>query len=610
MKIALCLSDDAALAQRLASGMLDVQRHEKGCAARLVPFRMGCLGLIGRPHESSSGLLIWQGNSGSFLAFAGLPITSDGDASGPVGADHPAVRSTLSGTLSEREFGDTIAALGQFDGAFVAIWWDAGHGALTLVTDFLGMQPLYRAEAEGATLFASEVKAFVGSGALPAEADAGAWGAMLYFGHQIGPRSLLAGATRVPAATALTLTASREERSRTTWQWPTPNRVSDTETVRDAVGDAVRSDVAAYAVAYPDASLLLSGGFDSRLILCLCRDLGLRPPLIIQSHPDENADADARFAEAFARMLGLPWRRVSLAPDFFGSDAYLRFLERNEIATPSYRLFIAAVATAVAPERHGVWEGLLLDPALKFEYGEGGFAPYLNARARERQAYRTAARLVFTPAWAEQMEAEYDALLAAEQALFANDADGVWRFSVLNRSRFRTGVNPYQVYDSVTPALTPGMSKRFWEAVSAADPQIRFGKRLYRAVFDLLAPDGLRLPVASGALLLPGHGGAALYHAQRARAAVQRTARRPRLNRLFASAGLPTPFAWQPSRFLTIALDEASLDDTRLNADWIRHQRSRDTATPSDTVALEVLMYWQGWHHAMRGDLTSAWGRA
>jgi len=47
----------------------------------------------------------------------------------------------------------------------------------------------------------------------------------------------------------------------------------------------------------------------------------------------------------------------------------------------------------------------------------------------------------------------------------------------------------------------------------------------------------------------------------------------------------------------------------RLNADWIRRQRSADTATASDAVALEVLMYWQGWHHAMRGELTSVWGR-
>lgn len=88
-----------------------------------------------------------------------------------------------------------------------------------------------------------------------------------------------------------------------------------------------------------------------------------------------------------------------------------------------------------------------------------------------------------------------------------------------------------------------------------------FGKRLYRAVFERLAPEGLSLPVVE----------------------------------------------WQPSRFLDVALHEASLDDGRLNADWIRRRRSGESAGSVDAVALEVLMYWQAWHHAVRGDLVSAW---
>lgn len=305
------------------------------------------------------------------------------------------------------------------------------------------MQPLYRAAAGVELLFAPEVKVFVRAGALAAEADAGTWGAMLCFGHQIGPQSLLTGAVRVPAAAAMRFSSAHHERTSATWAWLASVRAPATPALRDAVGEAVRADVAAYASAHPDASILLSGGFDSRLILCVCRELGLRPGAIVQSHPDENADADARFGEAFARGLGLSSRRVPVGTDFFSSDAYLRFLERNEIATPSYQLFISTIAAAVAPERHGVWEGLLLDPALKFDYGEGSFTPYLKSRMHTRRAYSDAARLVFAPAGAERMEVEHDALVAAEQALFPDDADGVWRFSVLNRPRFRTGVNPY-----------------------------------------------------------------------------------------------------------------------------------------------------------------------
>lgn len=602
MKLALVLSDTPPDARRLAATMRDAQRHEPGCAARELEFAFGCLAVLGRPDEDPARWPLWVGDEGSFLAFAGLPIRSAAATPGPVRADDALVRGALAGDDPEA----TLRALGDLDGAFVGVWWSARHRTLAVVTDFLGMQPLYRADEGGVTAFASEMKALARGGVLPLGADAGAWGAMLRFGHQIGPRALLAGATRVAPAQALVFDGPGAGRAGATWTWPASRGTPDGPALRDAVGDAVRADVAAYAAAHPDAALLLSGGFDSRLILCLCRELGLRPRLLVQSHPDENADADARFALAFARALGMPARLHEARPDFYGTDEYLRFLERNEVATPSLGLFIPNVAPVVRPERHGVWEGLLLDPALKFDAGGSGFDEYLDGRLRARRAHRDALRLVFAPAFATRMEEEFDAVVRDERARFADDAEGVWRFSVLNRSRFRTGVNPYQVYDTVTAPLTPGMSRRFWEVVSAADPTARFGKRLYRAVFDRLAPDGLRVPIATGSTLLPGTGGAAVYRATRARAAAQRLAQRPKVSRWLSRAGLPTPFAWAPSPLPERALAEAALDDPRLNADWIRARRDR--VGPGDAVAREVLMYWQAWHHVMRGDLADTWG--
>jgi hypothetical protein len=604
VKLALCLDDRPGRAERLAAAMLDAQRHEPRCAERRLPFAFGCLALLGHPDETPDAWPAWTDPGGSFLAFAGLPL-AHAEGSATLRADSALVRDALACTDPAR----TLARLGTLDGAFVAVWWDAPRGTLAVVTDFLGMQPLYRAVADGATLFASEMKAFARAGALPAKPDAGAWGAMLTFGHQIGPRALLRGVVRAPAAQASLFTAPAVEATRATWTWPASRGDADVPRLADAVGDAVRADVRAYAAAYPDAALLLSGGFDSRLILCLCAEAGVRPRVIVQSHPDENADADARFAAAFARTLGLPSVRRGARADFFGTEEYLRFLERNEVATPSLYLFIANVAGAIAGERAGVWEGLLLDPALKFDYGAGGFAAYLDRRAApRRRALAEATRLLFRAEWRERMDAEYDALLAAERARYPDDADGVWRFSVMNRSRFRTGVNPYQVYDTVTAPLTPGMSRRFWEIVAAADPTLRFEKRLYRAVFERLAPDGLRVPIATGAELLPGRGGAALYHTQRARAAAQRFLQRPRVARSLRAAGLPTPFAWERSRWIDVALGEADLDDPRLDADWIRRRRAGGAASPAELLALETLFYWQAWHHVMRGDLCEAWG--
>jgi hypothetical protein len=602
VKLALSLTRDAAAARLAAEAMIEAQRHVPDCPLRVLPFALGCLALAGRPGEPVDSWPVWTGSDGSFLAFAGLPLIIGGHGPGTVDAAHPVVQSAVGD-------GDRAAAtrlLRDIDGAFVAIWWNAAAGHLTVVTDFLGMQPAYSAEVAGAFFLASEIKAFARAGLVQVEPDAGAWGAMLLFGHQIGPRSLLAGVTRLPPATSITYGLEGVLESGTTWRWPASGGRADSPALRDRLGEAVRADVAACAAARPDAALLLSGGFDSRLILSLVRDLGLAPRLLAQSHPDENADADLRFARAFARTTGMPVHTFPARSDFYSTDDYLQFLELNEVATPSLNLFIANVAPVVRGERGGVWEGLLLDPALKFDYGEDGFAGYLAGRARTRAAYAAALERVFAPFWARRIRDEFEEVMAKERAGYTDDADGVWRFSVLNRSRFRTGVNPYQVYDTFTVPLTPGMSRRFWEAAADADPAARFGKRLYRTVFDRLAPEGLQVPVASGSTLIPGSGGRLLYYSQRGRATVQRLVQRPRVTRMLRSVGLPTPFTWEPSRFLDVALAE-DVPDTRLNAHWLASQR--DGSGPADPIGREILLYWRAWHHLMRGGLAERWGR-
>ena len=60
-------------------------------------------------------------------------------------------------------------------------------------------------------------------------------------------------------------------------------------------------------------------------------------------------------------------------------------------------------------------------------------------------------------------------------------------------------------------------------------------------------------------------------------------------------------------RGLPRALAEASLDDARLDADWLRRVRRAGPADATDAAALEVLMYWQAWHHVMRGGLRATW---
>lgn len=127
--------------------------------------------------------------------------------------------------------------------------------------------------------------------------------------------------------------------------------------------------------------------------------------------------------------------------DYCNRPDYLHYLNLNEVAIPSLALFIATVEPVVRRERHGLWQDALLGPALKFKHGNQSLTQHLESRTRAQD--RSYSR-VFAPPWAEQMNAEFDNLLEAERACFPDDAEGLWRFKLRNRSRLRTGVNPCQ----------------------------------------------------------------------------------------------------------------------------------------------------------------------
>lgn len=195
-----------------------------------------------------------------------------------------------------------------YDGTFTGIFWDAQQKVLVVATDCLGMQPLYmRQTGDGLTL-ASETKALAGT------PDPAAWGAFLSVGHPIGERSLVEGLRRVPPASILTYDCARHRLDiQRYWNWPEP---SESWRNYDFL-DALEQDIRAYAASGEPGTLLLSGGFDSRLLLFLLQRADVSADALIVAHEDEHGDADGRLAEAVARLAGIPCRKVHPQPDFF-----------------------------------------------------------------------------------------------------------------------------------------------------------------------------------------------------------------------------------------------------------------------------------------------------
>lgn len=95
------------------------------------------------------------------------------------------------------------AALDRLDGVFALALWDARDRALLLARDRFGARPLYWAQAGGALLFASEIKAVLASGRLRAGIDGAALAEIFRFQNVWSGRTLFAGIRPVPPAGVL-----------------------------------------------------------------------------------------------------------------------------------------------------------------------------------------------------------------------------------------------------------------------------------------------------------------------------------------------------------------------------------------------------------------------
>jgi hypothetical protein len=87
------------------------------------------------------------------LFIAGTPISCSTD-----------VRERLRHAV-EAEWEEAVACLKDLDGPFAVVMWHDALRRLTIVTDILGMQPLYFHRQPGMLALASEVRALTSSGA-------------------------------------------------------------------------------------------------------------------------------------------------------------------------------------------------------------------------------------------------------------------------------------------------------------------------------------------------------------------------------------------------------------------------------------------------------------
>ncbi len=547
----------------------------------------GALASVRTSDRAGAVPLLRRSQGGNVLMVAGVPLDLGG---------------SLDDRLSRAVAGDYHAAadeLQALDGAFAAVFWDAANRKLAIVTDALGLQPLYIARPGGGLLLASELKAMPASGLVDVEMDLAGWGAFVGFGFPVGDGTQLAGVRRAdPGAVMLYDPASGSLESSTYWQWPevqTDLTLATVDTGR--LIDALGQELAAYGQHAVGGTVLLSGGFDSRLTLALLGREGWDVDALILAHQDELWGADGKLAARTARRLGVKYELIRTPRSYYSTRPYLDYLVMNEVTTPSLYLFISQVSAYLREEMRAVWDGTPpgygLVPAF---LPAGGFDVLLGKIQRRRDAYawRVADRLF----GAEKAGRMYDALneaVRAETAKYPDDEAGVTRFEVMNRMRRRTLPNCLKVYSNVALPFVLGVSRAFWDYAGAIPYAVSGDYRMYHLIFRRHFPRVADIPFLSGGGLWCDaeqgvRGRLAMARHRLATAGGMTLAKKAYRRWVRRSRGY-----WADSACVGLLRERMEMDHDDIDADGAR----------ALDIEARLPFYWQMWRWIMQGKLTT-----
>ena len=529
------------------------------------------------------------GIRGRRLWVVGLPVTLDGS-----------LERILDDAVNATDLKMSRRALESLDGAFAAFLWDEDERRLVVVNDFAGIQPLYMRRTPGGVAFAPRIDTLAGA----ASPDPSGWGGLVGFGHFVGERTSVEGVTRVPPATIVEYQPDDDRLSATQyWRWPPVSPGLTLEQVDTGeLLSLLDANIRGYEVYHSGAStLLLTGGFESRLKAALLTRAGQSPSALTLRNPYEHFGIEARFAARVARELGLRHRIREPPPDFFSTQEYLEYVRLHEVASTSVNLFIAKVASELqADGTHASWDGFPFGSIVKEKSAES-FDAFLRKTTKPSDGSEwQAARQVFTRAFVNEMQAGLEQAVRQEIEVCHPAPHGTQQFFHRNRIRHRIAPNTLKVYSTFLLPFVPGLTKAFYERVVRIPPAVRTGEALYFRIFERHFPSLARLPWCSGGHLFPGTHQSVGYRAVAARSALTEHSR---VGHLLRRVGLApsTP----RSRWVDQAVCDALLDDRYVNADGIRAlQRLRPTGTRADTFARELMFYWSMWREVMAKSAT------
>lgn len=585
MKIGACFSVEAIDCTEISRNMSQAQRLNESQSSMTFPVTHGAISYLVTSDELSDIALVRKGQNGNFLLVIGVPIDLQGS-----------LETRLQG-LVDRDISEAVKSLSSFDGAFAAVFWDARNKQVAIITDPLGMQPLYLARERKTLLLGTELKAFPASGMIDVQMDPASWGAFISLGYTVGDHTQLAGVKRVSPGCILSYDPATDDlKSSSYWNWPGESSGMTLEDVDTGqLVEVMQQEFAAYGQHRKSGTVLLSGGFDSRLLLASLCHGGFHPEALILAHQDELWGTDGRIANRVAKRLGVDHKVVKPPKSFFCSSSYLDYLAMNEVTTPSFCSFIAQVSAYVNRDMGAVWDGVAPGICLHpYPLPQGGMKAYLKQESRNRETYGWhVARQMFGQDKAEEMYEAFRHSLKEEAAKYSNDEIGIYEFKARNYMRNRLVLNAMKVYANTVLPFTPGFSKAFWTLASVIPHALKTSGKTYFRIFNNHFRQVADFPFLSGTTLFYDKSPRLANWLTLSLYGLSGNATVKTARKLYHKLLRGSRRYWLEFEILDLIRANMDLGHRDIDADGVRKLR-RDTRLP---------FYWQMWRWVMEGRL-------
>ncbi|MET0343787.1 MAG: N-acetylglutaminylglutamine amidotransferase [Polyangiales bacterium] len=211
----------------------------------------------------------------------------------------------------------------RLSGMFAFAVWERDSGRVFLARDRLGIKPLYLAPIEKGLRFASTLPALVAAGGVDTSIDpVGLHHYMTLHAVVPAPHTILKGVRKLAPATTLTIEPDGTQKEHRYWKvdfvTPQAERETSFEAWQERALFTLRRAVKRRTVADVLVGVLLSGGFDSSLIVGLLAELNTAPvetfSIGFESVNDMEGD-EFEYSDLIAKHYGTKHHKIFIDTD-------------------------------------------------------------------------------------------------------------------------------------------------------------------------------------------------------------------------------------------------------------------------------------------------------